>query len=915
MLHDQRWTMTVFSLHIPVSPHSTVKSSSSSPHIPYFKLHRKGSASSNYDYFDNDTETYYFQNERRLVTTKFNPYNHYTNQPYVANGYIGSRIPNLGFGFTYDQNENNTSSMLDNGWPLFNRRFSGAFIAGFYDAQKNTTGTNFPELLDNGGYESVVSAIPQWTNLIFEFESNDLAYTLDPSLTNTTDVGEISNYKQELNMWTGVVTTSYTWLDLLDLKISVVAHREIETLGLVNVEISTNSSDSINLKVKDLLDFETSQRCSLINASYDDDGIFMQVNPNGISYKSASIYSVFEVNGNSNTSSFGKSDSDDSAWVSSNISICQTSSVKITKYVGIVSDDLSSSNYSDKSLDLAKKTAIDASQLAFNELLQEHEESWKSTWSNSKVEITSDPYLTLAAESSIYHLLANTRPDNEGVLSALAVGGLSSDSYAGMVFWDSDLWMLPSLIPISPDTSKSISNFRYFIHNQSRINAQEGGYNGSVYSWTSGRFGNCTGTGPCLNYEYHLNVAICYSYWKMYLAGAIDDDYLLQYGWPIIEDSATFFEEYVKWNGTLGKYTTHNLTDPDEYANFKDNAAYTAVGISQLMKWATVLGNHLGVPIHEKWTDVMKNMYLPVSNDNVTLEFDTMNSTVAIKQADVVLISYIDDWDDALDSNFDYTRQRAYRDLLYYSEHQSSQGPAMTFPVFNAVTQKLNNIGCGSQTYLAKSVEPFLRFPFAQMSEQNNDDYDTNGGTHPAFPFLTGHGGVLQSYLYGLTGLRFSYNVSDDGSINKLLAFDPTDLPLLEGDLHIYDFKYLNQSLDISIGSVNASIYHRGDSPVTIFVPDRNPESGYYVLQPGSSLNIPVFITEDNFEESITECAASPYEISKGMHGDVIESIIDGDNSTKWQAENKDVWARVVVDLNSIESISKGHIVWEFSTV
>ncbi|GME96457.1 unnamed protein product [Ambrosiozyma monospora] len=248
--------------------------------LPWLLLAVLTTASSNYDYFDKDTETYYFQNERRLVTTKFNPYNHYTNQPYVANGYIGSRIPNLGFGFTYDQNENNTSSMLDNGWPLFNRRFSGAFIAGFYDAQKNTTGTNFPELLDNGGYESVVSVIPQWTNLIFELESDDVTYTLEPSLTNTSDVGEISNYKQELNMWTGVVTTSYTWLNLLDLKISVVAHREIETLGLVNVEISTNSSDPINLQVKDSLDFETAQRCSLINAGYDDHGIFIQVNPN-----------------------------------------------------------------------------------------------------------------------------------------------------------------------------------------------------------------------------------------------------------------------------------------------------------------------------------------------------------------------------------------------------------------------------------------------------------------------------------------------------------------------------------------------------------------------------------------------------------------------------------------------------------
>lgn len=65
----------------------------------------------------------------------------------MSNGYIGSRIPNLGQGFTFDQLSDSPDAVeddLSNGWPLFNERFSGSFIGGFYDIQKNTTETNFP---------------------------------------------------------------------------------------------------------------------------------------------------------------------------------------------------------------------------------------------------------------------------------------------------------------------------------------------------------------------------------------------------------------------------------------------------------------------------------------------------------------------------------------------------------------------------------------------------------------------------------------------------------------------------------------------------------------------------------------------------------------------------------------------------
>ncbi|VEU23974.1 DEKNAAC105228 [Brettanomyces naardenensis] len=876
---------------------------------------------SEFDYHDSSTDTYYYQDERLLATLQFNPYNHFTNQPYVANGYIGSRIPNLGFGFSYDQNANVTSSALSNGWPLFDERYSGAFVAGFYDAQPNTTGTNFPELLDDGGYESVISAIPQWTQLSFRaILANGSEFILNPQ--DMKNRGQISGYSQSLDMAHGIVTTAYDWLNLFHFNISVLAHQQISTLGLVSVDITPLSPSNVSsLSVNNTLDFFSSQRCWLDKLGEDHAALWMTVFPENLPYKAATVYSLLHVT---------PTLSNDSAVVTYNDSISANYEISLDcpstlyKYVGIASDDLFDTNRSSKVFDTAKQTVIDAASLPWVDLVDSHKSAWTDLWGENRITVQDDSYLTLTAEASIYHLLANTRSSNDNVTSALGVGGLSSDSYGGMVFWDADLWMMPGLQAFAPENAAAVAQFRKYIHPQAVENALINGYNGSVYSWTSGRFGNCTGTGPCINYEYHLNVAICYSIWKLYLSGSIDDAELRTLGWPIMRDTADFFSEYVKYNDTLGKYTTHNLTDPDEYANFKNNAAYTSIGIAQVMKWATLVGNYLGEKLTPQWKPVMDNMYLAVSDDNVTLEYDTMNSSVSVKQADVVLISYIDDQDGFLPNVYGYDKNRAYTDLVYYSDRQAPQGPAMTYPVYMAVSEKLNDYGCGYHTYLQQSVRPFIRFPFAQMSEQNNDDYETNGGTHPAFPFLTGHGGVVQSYYFGLLGLRYSYSTGADNKIQRVLHVDPVNLPRFSGNFSIDGFHYLNETIDIDVDSTgcgagnndssscSATFISHGHSNTSVFlyVDNRNAHGGLHELSSGASLTVPLFVPAMNLEGSYAECLADTAAVSEGVDGDVLDAIVDGDNSTSWQVLDKTQASRVMIDLKAEHSFTKGAIVW-----
>jgi hypothetical protein len=77
-----------------------------------------------------------------LTSTAFNQ-SAFEVQPYVANGYIGQRIPVEGFGYKEFIPINATAQDGTNGWPLFDPRFTAAMVAGFYDQQDNTTGTNF----------------------------------------------------------------------------------------------------------------------------------------------------------------------------------------------------------------------------------------------------------------------------------------------------------------------------------------------------------------------------------------------------------------------------------------------------------------------------------------------------------------------------------------------------------------------------------------------------------------------------------------------------------------------------------------------------------------------------------------------------------------------------------------------------
>lgn len=897
-----------------------------------------------------------------LGSTKMYP-NTYSKQPYVSNGYIGSRIPNVGFGYALDtlnlwtQSGDEIPGALDNGWPLRNKRYAGAFVSDFYCLQEKLNSTNFPEL-DDKGYTTVISAIPQWTNLQFSIDNDSIWF-------NPQDVriNDVTNYSQNMSMRNGVVTTQMDWLNgMLNVKSEVVTHKKYYSLGMVSLEISLNldklPSDvpHVDLNIYDFLDFESSHRTVLQDLGFDKDneGIYMVVEPENVPYSNAAIFSscTLQDAAGSNVSTFTSANehsNDERIAQSTEVRLSRDSPKAIVrKYVGIMSSEFNKNGGKDVSNLQFATTMATSSRGRFEELISSNTEAWTRIYNDAFIEIPSDALLEMTARSSLFHLLANTRTFNvsEDRGLPLGVSGLSSDSYGGMVFWDADIWMQPALLPFFPDIAKNINNYRNATHQQARDNAKEHGYSGAVYPWTSGRYANCTSTGPCIDYEYHLNVDVALASFSIYMNGAegAGEDYLRYTTWPIVRDAAEFFTEYVKFNETLGKYETYNLTDPDEFANHVNNGAFTNAGIKTMLKWATDIGYHLREAVNPKWIEISKKIYIPRSCSNITLEYSGMNSSVEIKQADVPLMVYPLGYitDESILNN-------AIKDLYYYSERQSASGPAMTYPVFVAAAAGMLNHGSSSQSYLYKSVLPYLRGPFAQFSEQSDDNFLTNGLTQPAFPFLTANGGFLQSILFGLTGLRYSYEVDESTKkITRLLRFSPIELPLLPGGIAIRNFKYMGQVLDIIIDDHNGTIIHKsGNAPIKIKVPDRSlirdrditryegpnstnhdncfndysEEGGgdkpvsaygtYYTINPGQELVLPLFRPALNVQGNVVE-SKQVTNLTAGVPGDVPFSALDGNNYTHWQPANKYEAAKLLIDLgdDNYHEIKSGMILW-----
>ncbi|KAM0493660.1 hypothetical protein ACHAP8_009105 [Fusarium lateritium] len=839
---------------------------------------------------------------------------HYQTRGSVANGYLGINVAAVGPFFEIDVDENGG---VINGWPLFSRRQTFATIAGFWDAQPKANGTNFP-WLDQYGYDSFISGVPHWSGLILDLGN-------DTYLDATVDNKTIAGFRSTYDFKAGVLEWSYKWTPKgkhgsFDINYRLFANKLHVNQAVVDLTIipSANSEATI----VNVFDGYSAVRTDFVKSGQESDGaIFSAVRPVGIANVTAYIYA--QVTGSKSLDLSRRKLVHEKPYVHTNhSSVAQTIPVKfsagkavqITKFVGAASSD---------AFDDPQKTAKEASQKAlkdgYDKSLKAHVTEWASVLPDDSVdsyacpktgELPDDEYIidsAIIAVANPYYLLQNTvgknaikEVSNASVnVDSISVGGLTSDSYAGLVFWDADLFMQPGLTISHPEAAQRVTNYRLAKYEQAKKNIKTS-FSGSqnktqfssdaaVYPWTSGRFGNCTATGPCWDYEYHLNGDIGIAMINQWVTSG-DTEHFKKTMFPVYNSMASLFDNLLKPNGS--SWTITNMTDPDEYANHIDAGGFTMALASETLMQASEIRRQFGLAENKTWDKKASDVLLIREND-VTLEFTTMNGSAIVKQADVVLLSF------PLGYRDNYTDQNGLNDLDYYANKQSPDGPAMTWAIYSIVADELSPSGCSAYTYSQYSYKPYARPPFYQLSEQLIDNATANGGTHPAFPFLTGHGGANQVTIFGHLGLRL---VPDDGlHVNPNL---PPQIPYLRyrtfywrgwpiqawsnythttiqrhpeaEPLSVADRRYTNKSIKVYAGPQGDADLHQlsFDKPVTI----RNRQIG----------------TNKTVKGNLAQCR--PVKSSNAYEpGQFPIGATDGATSTKWQPSKADEISHLTV--------------------
>ncbi len=378
----------------------------------------------------------------------------------------------------------------------------------------------------------------------------------------------------------------------------------------------------------------------------------------------------------------------------------------------------------------AERLTIFAKLEGIERLERAHINAWEKLW-KSDIVIEGDLKSQRAVRSAMYHLYSFAR---KGTAYSLSPMGLSGLGYNGHVFWDTELWMYPSLLALQPDIAKSLLEYRFERLEAARQNAFAHGYDGVMFPWESAEDGSedtpvWALTGP---FQQHITATVGWAFWK-YFEVTQDQDWLATRGYPVLKEVADFWVSRVERKGK-GRYEINNVIGANEWEENIDNNAFTNGMVKTVLEYASLAAEKLGKQPNTDWRHVAKNIPILKFPDGTTRENATYDG-VTIKQADVNLLSY---------PLKVVTKKKAIlKDLAYYEPRLSADGPAMGSAILSVLYARMGKTEKAYELFV-KSYLPNELPPFGVLAE-------TAGGTNPYF--ATGAGGMLQAVLFGIGGL------------------------------------------------------------------------------------------------------------------------------------------------------------------
>ena len=242
-----------------------------------------------------------------------------------------------------------------------------------------------------------------------------------------------------------------------------------------------------------------------------------------------------------------------------------------------------------------------------SDVVMAHKRSWSNRWQASDVLIDGDDDAQSALRFAVYHLTSAANPENEHV--SIGARGLTGDAYAGHVFWDTEIFLLPFYTFTWPEAARALLMYRYHTLPAARAKARRLGYEGALYAWESADTGEETTPESvrmpsgeivpilCGLKEHHISADIAYAVWQ-YWNATQDVDFLLQAGAEILLETARFWASRATLEAD-SRYHIRGVIGPDEYHEGVDDNAYTNV----MAQWNLETGLAVARLLESRWPE------------------------------------------------------------------------------------------------------------------------------------------------------------------------------------------------------------------------------------------------------------------------------------------------------------------------
>ena len=432
-------------------------------------------------------------------------------------------------------------------------------------------------------------------------------------------------------------------------------------------------------------------------------------------------------------------------------------------------------------------------QLSFNNLLKKHINAWEDLWNVAEVSIWGEPEAEKNFRFNVYHLLICAPKDNG--FSSIGAKALTGESYRGHIFWDTEIFLFPFYLFNFPSVAKNILLYRYKRLDKARENAKSFGYKGAMFPWESADTGKEETPAYAKDYdgkvikiytgklEHHITADIAYAFYYYYNA-THDEEFLKDYTYEVIFETARFWASRVEYNKKKRKYEINHIIGPDEFHTDVNNNSFT----NMMAKWNLLTAYRMFQRMKKQdeavsrklikvmslsdketknWKYIASHISINMDKEQVIEQFDgyfrkrrviiknwnedllpvlskkltprDYNKTQFVKQADVIMLLYL------LNDIFSFkTKKSNYEYYLDRTLHKSS----LSLSIYALIAIDIGDRDRG-----------YHFFNTALHTDISNIHNNTEQGVHAACI-----GGTWQVLMHGFAGLKIQKGI---------LAIDP----------------------------------------------------------------------------------------------------------------------------------------------